>query len=94
MVQYDQQIKHMNNKINEIKLQVCAMKGAHDKREVERDDVVAILNLWREEFPHMTIDALIEHAKAIGIHAVNYYEKLYNMETGDLLQNKENDRRS
>ena len=48
-----------------------------------RDESIENYNTWNDEFTCVTIEQLIDHAHSVGQPAIDYYNKLFNSESGD-----------
>ena len=48
-----------------------------------RDESIENYNTWNDEFTFFTREQLINHAHSVGQPAIDYYNKLFNSESGD-----------
>ena len=75
----DRRNKEISEKNATLRQRTTDSKTVKDNVSGERK----VYNEWTNKFPHRTRDLLLEYAKSVGTHVVQYYNDLLNHEDGD-----------
>ena len=76
-------LEKVNIKIIDEKVKLVQVKSRYEAEVIVRDESIENYNTWNDEFTCVTIEQLIDHAHSVGQPAIDYYNKLFNSESGD-----------